>query len=122
MASALAMERATLRAGRGDFAGFLSDVITVKRMARHLGSGATIIERLVGIAIDGLANRAIGAAAGAGVLSEEQCAELGKALDGLALIDPMWNAVDVQEAAQEEWRRCTDDGHGGDRECGTGEE
>ncbi len=35
VANALA-ERATLRAANGDFAGFLSDVMAVKQMARHL--------------------------------------------------------------------------------------
>ena len=99
-ANALA-ERATFREAHGDFAGFLSDVMTIKRMARHLGGGATIIERLVGVAMNNMADQAIGAVAGAGVLLKEQCVELGKALGGLAPIDPMWNAVDVQERWEE---------------------
>ncbi len=51
----------------------------------------------MGIGIDGVADQAIGAGAGAGVFSKEQCAELAKALDGLPPREPMWTALDVFE-------------------------
>jgi hypothetical protein len=65
--------RATSRASAGDFDGFLQDVLAAKRLARKVGAGTTPVERLVGTAMDAEANDPVGAIAGAGLLSEQQC-------------------------------------------------
>jgi hypothetical protein len=88
--------RALLRAQQGDFDAFLADVMTVKRLGRR-ASGWTIIGHLVANGIDDLADQAIGATAGAGVFSSEQCAKLAKALDGVEPMPPLWQATDVGE-------------------------
>ncbi|MCL2639733.1 MAG: hypothetical protein FWD53_02705 [Phycisphaerales bacterium] len=88
--------RATLRAKAGDFDGFLSDVMAVKRMARHV-SQKTTIACLVGVAIDSIASRCIGAVAGSGILSAKQCAELEKAINALEPLPRIWEAVDISE-------------------------
>ncbi len=65
--------RALLRAQRGDFDGFLSDVITVKRLGRGADCGF-LVGNLVSNGIDVLVDRAISAAAGAGIFSSDECA------------------------------------------------
>jgi hypothetical protein len=88
--------RALLRAQQGDFDAFLADVMTVKRLGRRT-SGWTIIGHLVATGIDVLADQTIGATAGAGVFSSEQCAMLAKALDGVEPLPPLWEVTDVGE-------------------------
>jgi hypothetical protein len=89
--------RATLRARAGDFEGFLADVMAAKRASRMLGSSATVIERLVGLAINGVANRAIGAAAGRGIFTAKQYEALGTALEEAGPMPGMVEAVEVNE-------------------------
>ncbi len=88
--------RALLREGSGDFDGFVSDVIAVKRLTR-LGAGWTMVSRLVAANIDRLVNGAIGAAVGSGSLTAAQCAQLGKALDGIAPMADITDVVDLGE-------------------------
>lgn len=64
--------RATLRAQGGDFDGFLADTLSVKHLARKVGSGATMIEALVSHAIENDAEVAMGAVAGSGLLTGAQ--------------------------------------------------
>lgn len=47
--------RAMLRLNEGDVEGAWRDLMTCHRLARHVAHGPTLIERLVGIAIDGIA-------------------------------------------------------------------
>ena len=94
--SRLLCDRALLRAKQGDFDGFLSDVTAAKRLARR-AAGWTIIGHLVAAGIDSFANQTIGATAGAGIFSSDQCAKLGKMLDGLDPIPPFWGSVDLGE-------------------------
>ncbi len=89
-------QRALLRAGEGDFQGFLADVIAVKKLTR-LASGYVTWSRLVTEQVDRSADQAIGAAACTGLFSSEQCAALGKAMDELPPLPTMWDAVDVGE-------------------------
>ena len=89
--------RATLRAGSGDFAGFLEDVTAARRLARHVGGGATLIERLVGVAMEALACQTIGAVAGSGKLSAEQCDKLAKAMGEFSALPTTRESVDVFE-------------------------
>jgi hypothetical protein len=88
--------RSLLRAQQGDFDGFLADVMAANRLGRR-AVGWTLIGQLVANRIDETADQAIGAAAGAGTFSSEQCAELAKALDGMEPIPPVWQTLDVGE-------------------------
>jgi hypothetical protein len=86
--------RAAGRAGAGDGAGFVRDVLAAKRLGRHVASmdmtGVFMAER-----IDEQADATIGAVAGAGLLDGEACAALGAGLDGLGKLDSEREAVDV---------------------------
>jgi hypothetical protein len=53
--------RANYRIGTGDLDGAIDDVIACKRLGRHVGHGATIVDLLVGIAVEGIAD-AVGVA------------------------------------------------------------
>jgi hypothetical protein len=88
--------RALLRAKQGDFDGFLSDATAVKRLARRT-AGWSIISHLVAVGIDCIANQTIGAAAGAGGFSGNQCAKLDKMLDGLDPIPSISESFDSGE-------------------------
>jgi hypothetical protein len=88
--------RSLLRAQQGDFDGFLADVVTAKRLGRR-AVGWTLIGQLVANRIDETADQAIGATAGAGTFSGEQCAKLAKAMDAMEPIPPVWQTMDVGE-------------------------
>jgi RNA polymerase sigma factor (sigma-70 family) len=88
--------RAMLRAGEGDFDGFVSDVSTIKRMSRA-AAGWTGVGHLVAAGLDDIANTAIGIAVGSGVFPAGHCAKLGKALDELPPISPATELVDLGE-------------------------
>lgn len=47
--------RVYLRIGEGDFDGAFEDIQTMRRMARHVAARGTLVEMLVGYAIDGIA-------------------------------------------------------------------
>lgn len=53
--------RANYRIGTGDIDGAIDDIIACKRLGRHVGHGATLVDLLVGIAIEGIAD-AVGVA------------------------------------------------------------
>jgi hypothetical protein len=88
--------RALLRARQGDFDGFLSDVMTAKRIGRGADCGF-LVGNLVSNAIDVLADRAISAAAGAGIFSSDQCAKLAASLDTLEPPTPVWQTMNLGE-------------------------
>jgi hypothetical protein len=48
--------RANYRLGTGDIDGALDDIITAKRLGRHMQRRATVIEVLIGIAVEGIAD------------------------------------------------------------------
>ncbi|MCL2639611.1 MAG: hypothetical protein FWD53_02080 [Phycisphaerales bacterium] len=89
--------RAMLRANSSDFNGFMTDVIAAKRLARHVGSGATLIERLIGIASNAQVNITIGGAVGSGTWNPEQCGKLGAAIRELPPISTPADAIDTCE-------------------------
>jgi hypothetical protein len=88
--------RALLREGQGDFDGFISDVMAVKRLSR-LGLGWTMVSRLVCCGMDGLANRTISAVVANSSLTSAQCAQLAKELDGIAPLPELTDVVDTSE-------------------------
>ena len=89
--------RATLRATEGDFDGFMRDVVTVKRLARRIATGPTLIENLVGVAIDAMGNQTIGTVAGSGAVSEEEWRALHAAARELPPLPSASEGVDVIE-------------------------
>ncbi|HVX86941.1 MAG TPA: hypothetical protein VH253_19310 [Phycisphaerae bacterium] len=90
------LARATLRAGAGDFHGFLEDLLTVKRLARHPNDNYIICE-LVSIAIDAAADRTLSAVAASGTLTAPQVQELSDALAALPAADSVTRSVDLGE-------------------------
>jgi len=88
--------RALLQAGAGNFDGFLSDVMAVKRLSR-LTTGWTFVSRLVSSGLDRLANDTIAAVVANGSLTSAQCAQLAKALDGIAPLPEMTEVFDIGE-------------------------
>jgi hypothetical protein len=88
--------RALMRAGNGDIDGFVSDVMTVKKLVRKL-TGWAIIDILVWDVIDRQADNAIGVVAGSGILSSDQSAKVAEELDSLGTMMPLWQPVDLGE-------------------------
>ncbi len=72
--------RATGRAGMGDFEGFSQDVLTIKRLGRYVAGSPMMVEGVVGMAINHLADDAIGTVAVSGKLTAEQGGALSRAL------------------------------------------
>ncbi len=89
--------RAMLRAGGGDRSGCLTDLITVKRLAHHMGNSAWLVERISGIALDTKANEDIGRVAAAGILTQKECDVLEGELKGLEPMPTVEEAVDTCE-------------------------
>ncbi|MCL2641282.1 MAG: sigma-70 family RNA polymerase sigma factor [Phycisphaerales bacterium] len=89
--------RATFRAKAGDFDGFMSDVMAAKHMARRINQSGTLIEHLVGVAIDAMADRSIVTVATAEILSAKQYAELAKAIEALKPLPQVRETIDVYE-------------------------
>jgi hypothetical protein len=94
MAEALCA-RAMLKAGNGDFDGFLRNVIAAKRLARHVGSGAMVPEWLIGTGMDRQANLTI--AASAARWNEKQCLQLRQELADLPAMARVHELTDVWE-------------------------
>ncbi|HEY4330199.1 MAG TPA: hypothetical protein VGN88_10725 [Phycisphaerae bacterium] len=89
--------RAILRGTTGDVNGFLADVATVRWLARGVGSGPTLIERLVAVALESLATNTVGVVASSGKLTEGQCQQVMKALEGFGPMPGMVESVDILE-------------------------
>ena len=94
-AEALCM-RATLRAKSGDFAGFLQDVGTVRRLARG-AAGMTLIERIIARSMELRACETIGAVVGTGNLTGAQIEALEKWEQGWTELPAFAGAVDTTE-------------------------
>jgi hypothetical protein len=90
------LARATLRAGAGDFNGFLEDLLTVKQLARH-PNDTYIICDLVSIAIDAAADRTLCAVAASGTLTTPQLRQLSDALAALPPVNPVSRSLDIGE-------------------------
>ncbi|MDB5354674.1 MAG: hypothetical protein JWN24_1127 [Phycisphaerales bacterium] len=91
------LTRASLRLEAGDTDGCRRDLMTVHRLARLLGQGATMIDRLVGTALEIDACRAGRAALATGKFKAEESRAMAAELAGLADLPPMVDAMDVSE-------------------------
>jgi hypothetical protein len=89
--------RATLRAAAGDFDGFVADVITVQRLARHNARGPSALQRLIAHSMINEVDNTAGAVVGSGRLTAAQCDVLLKALDGLPALEGFSECVDIGE-------------------------
>jgi len=85
--------RAMLRLGSGDVDGARADVLAVHRLARLVGTGPTLIDRLVGLAIDSLATKADQALATSGKLSARELKAHLKDLAALPALPGMAECV-----------------------------
>jgi hypothetical protein len=96
LAAALAC-RAMLRTGEGKFDEAWQDLLTCHRLGRLVARGATLIEALVGIAIDQVAaNADLGFLDRAG-LTAQQAQKCLKDLQGLPPLPPMADKIDLGE-------------------------
>ncbi len=84
--------RANYRIGTGDIDGAIDDIVTCKRLGRHVGHGATLIDLLVGTAVEGIADAGI-----AGSLDHPPTKEQLKRL--LAEIDELPAAAKIEKRA-----------------------
>lgn len=92
---------ATLKAMRGDGAGAVTDVLTVKRMANQVGGGSTLIEGLVGLACSSLADRTMTALAERGALDAGTLKEAVGQMDELRRKSPSFEEMIQGERAWE---------------------
>jgi hypothetical protein len=88
-AARVLMCRAMLRAGNGDFDEAREDVLAIHRFARSIGTGPTIIDGLVAIAIDAIASQGTATLAYHGSLTKEQAARFATDLAKLPPMPPM---------------------------------
>lgn len=89
--------RAMLRLGEGKTEEAWQDLLTCHRLARHVAHGGTLIEHLVGIALDGIAIEAsLAFLEGAGLDAKAVQAKR-RELAALGALPPMANSVDVAE-------------------------
>jgi hypothetical protein len=89
--------RAMQRAGSHDFDGFVSDLFVVRHMAALLCSGSTVIEHLVGYAVDAEATRALAGAVASGIFSGEECLRLADKLDALSPLEDLTGSLATAE-------------------------
>lgn len=81
----------------GDVDGFVRDIETVRRLGRQVASGPTLIERLVGLALDALATNAVATVAASGALTEAQCKTVAESLERFGPLPEMVESVDIIE-------------------------
>lgn len=89
--------RAMLRTGNGDFDGAWQDLIACHRLARHIGRGPTLIEGLVGIAIEAIASSADLVWLDRAGLSADQARDCLRDLQALPPLQGMAEKVDLGE-------------------------
>jgi hypothetical protein len=89
--------RAMLRVGEGKFDEAWQDLLACHRLGRLVGRGATLIEGLVGIAIDQIATNADLAFLERAKLTRKQIQGYLKDLQGLPPMPPMADKVDLGE-------------------------
>ncbi len=93
----LAVARAMMRLGDGDPAGFHADIMDTLRLSRLLSQGPTLVEKLVAVAIDALAQQAIQHAATSGLLNAPSAEKLQAALAALPPLTPVQESIDHGE-------------------------
>lgn len=89
--------RAMLRLGQGKTDEARADLLSAHRLARHVGTGPTLIEALVGIAIDRLAISGDVALAHSGDLSADEARAYAAQLAKLPRVTDMVAKIDVGE-------------------------
>ena len=89
--------RAMLRLQEGDAEKAWQDMATCHRLARHVSQGPTLIERLVGIAIESIALDGDLTIAGSDRLSSKQTLAFRKRLESLPPLPRIVEAVDTTE-------------------------
>ncbi len=89
--------RAMLRLGRGDAAGAREDALAIHRMGRHVAQGWTLIETLVGYALDSIADRCDQQIALSGLLTAEELAAYRTQLHSLGAFQRFAPVVSVGE-------------------------
>jgi hypothetical protein len=89
--------RAMLRLHAGEVSGAQADLLACHRLARHVGTGPTLIEALVAIAIDNLACAGDAALARSGKLSAEQLQTHAAQLAKLPRITDVPGKIDLGE-------------------------
>jgi hypothetical protein len=89
--------RALLRAANGDIDACLADIRTVRRLARRVAGNLTLIDRLVGTAIEFQATAALAAVASGGSLTNSQCVQAGASFAELGPLSSFAESVDVPE-------------------------
>jgi len=96
-AARLLAARSMLRLGEGDVVGAWADTQTMFRLSRLIGQGGTLIEGLVGIAIDAIALQAANQIADSPSLTKEQTVTILKELQQLKPVTNFADKVDVAE-------------------------
>lgn len=89
--------RAMGRIGEGNLEGAWSDLQAIRRVARLVGQGSTLIENLVAIAVDSLAFQGEVHVLNSPKLTDEQTARFLTDLKSLPTLPPMADKIDVGE-------------------------
>ncbi|MFP6621772.1 MAG: hypothetical protein VB877_20675 [Pirellulaceae bacterium] len=89
--------RAQGRIATGDLDNAWNDLQAMHRMARHIGSGVTIIESLVGIAVDSMAFQAEIHILKSPALTADQCQRFFADLKSLPSLPPLTDRIDIGE-------------------------
>ena len=76
--------RAMLRAGEGSQAAAIADIIALARLGRLLQQGSTLVEFLVGVATESIADRCIAGYVNSGLLDADGAANLLTAISSVA--------------------------------------
>jgi hypothetical protein len=91
--------RAMHRVSSKNIAGAMDDIFAVHRFARHVADQATLIECLVGMALETMALDAQSALLANVDLTRDQLADLRKRNDALAPFPPTWKRMELGERA-----------------------
>ena len=89
--------RAMHRASNKNISGAMDDIIAVHRLARHVADQATLVESLVGMALESMALDAQAALLAHVDLTRDQLAELRKRNHELASFPPAWKRLELGE-------------------------
>jgi len=89
--------RAMLKLNSGDTAGAWMDLITARRLARHVSHGYSLVEGLVALAIEEVACQATNATAGSGKLTKTQARAF---LANLQRLSPLRDIADMIDQAE----------------------
>ena len=89
--------RAMARLGEGDLEGAWSDLQAMHRIARHVSKGFSLIEALVGVAIDTIASQAEMQILSSPHLTDQELKQFQKDLNSLTPLPPIWEKLNEGE-------------------------